>query len=348
MNSRLYLDHAATTPLLDAAKKAMYRGLDLWANPSSPHKEGREMRQAVESARFQIKQALNWPHHLIFTSGASEAIALVLQQNIFKKSTISAVEHDAFRRTGIAVETLPVDSAGYVQLDNLPEKQVIAIQAVNNETGVIQPFDEVASKIREKNSLWFADSSQSAGKIDLPDADFISISAHKLGGPPGIGALLVRDLANLLPFGGQEQGYRAGTENGPAILGFAAAVAQDKSWLKKTKALREKLDHAILAAGGGIIAENSSRIPTIASYHMPNIAAKTQLILFDMAGISISAGSACASGSLKISPVLEAMGYDHKKAEEVIRVSFGPETNEAVIERFIQTWRHIAENKRAH
>ncbi|MFT8737007.1 MAG: aminotransferase class V-fold PLP-dependent enzyme [Zymomonas mobilis] len=346
MNSRIYLDYAATTPITDSAKRAMTEAFEIWANPSSPHKDGRHMRALIEEARIRIKAALNWPYQLVFTSGASESIAMVLQRNTLKQCSISAVEHDAFLRAGIVPDILPVDENGYIIPENLPENQLVAVQTVNNETGVIQPAEILAQRVREKNSLWFADAAQSAGKISLPDADFISISAHKLGGPPGIGALLIRDWAKLKPFGGQEQGYRAGTENAPAILAFAAAVCENKEWFEKSAALREKLDQAILSFGGEIVAHQSQRIPTIASYRMSGMVAKTQLILFDMAGISISAGSACSSGSLKSSPVLKAMGWGDKEAQEVIRVSFGRETTESDIDHFIKTWQQISEQRK--
>ncbi|MFT8796640.1 cysteine desulfurase family protein [Zymomonas mobilis] len=346
MNSRIYLDYAATTPITTSARQAMDEAFDIWANPSSPHKDGRHMRALIEEARIRIKEALNWPHHLIFTSGASESIAMVLQRNTLEQCSISAVEHDAFLRAGIIPNILPVDKNGYIIPEKLPENQLVGVQTVNNETGVIQPADILRQTLSEKNSLWFADAAQSAGKMPLPDADFISLSAHKLGGAPGVGALLIRDWAKLKPFGGQEQGYRAGTENAPAILGFAAAVCEKKDWFEKADALREKLDQAIIASGGEVVAYQSERIPTIASYRMPDMVAKTQLILFDMAGISISAGSACSSGSLKSSPVLKAMGWGDKEAQEVIRVSFGRETTESDIDQFIKIWRQIAEQRK--
>lgn len=346
MNSRIYLDYAATTPITAAAKHAMVEAFDIWANPSSPHKDGRHMRALIEDARIRIKEALNWPHHLVFTSGASESIAMVLQRNTLKQCSISAVEHDAFLRACIVPDILPVDKNGYIIPEKLPENQLVAVQTVNNETGVIQPADVLTESLREKNSLWFADAAQSAGKIPLPDADFISLSAHKLGGAPGIGALLIRDWAKLKPFGGQEQGYRAGTENAPAILAFAAAVCENKDWFEKSVALRAKLDQAILSSGGEIVANQSQRIPTIASYRMPGMVAKTQLILFDMMGISISAGSACSSGSLKASPVLKAMGWGDQEAQEVIRVSLGRETTESEVDHFIKTWLQISEQRK--
>ena len=185
----------------------------------------------------------------------------------------------------------------------------------------------------------FADCSQSAGKMPLPDADLIAVSAHKLGGPPGIGALLLRDLSLLTPSGGQEKGYRGGTQNLPAAAGFAVALEQDFGWLEKAARLRAMLDSEIAGAGGEVVAADSARLPTIASYRMPGKSSQAQLVRLDMAGIAVSAGSACSSGTIKPSHVLTAMGWDAQAAGEVVRVSFGPQTSEADVQRFVRAWR---------
>jgi cysteine desulfurase len=215
---------------------------------------------------------------------------------------------------------------------------VLAIQHVNNETGVIQPLDA----IDRYGAILFADCAQSAGKLPLPKADMIAISAHKFGGPPGIGALLIRDLALIEPSGGQEQGYRAGTENLPAIIAMAAALEARENWLPRSADMRARLDAAIEAAGGIIVARDAPRLPTIASYRMPGLSARAQLIQFDMKGISVSAGSACSSGSLKTSHVLGAMGWDDAAASEVVRVSFGPQTCDSELDSFIEIWTAMA------
>lgn len=345
--SRLYLDHAATTPLLPAAQAAMAEGLERWANPSSPHAEGRAARAALEEARRRIAKSLNFEGDVIFTSGASEAIDIALRRARASKRMISAAEHDAVRRAAGDAVVLPVSSGGIVEVRPDWEDAVIAIQAVNNETGVIQPLGKLVAAIRLAGGLLLADCAQSAGKLPLPDADFIAVSAHKLGGPPGIGALLVRDLATLNPSGGQEQGYRGGTENLPAILGFAAALETGIGWMERARILRARLDAAIRENGGEVVADVSERLPSIASYRMPGVAATTQLIRFDIAGIAVSAGSACSSGSLKPSHVLAAMGWDEAAAREVIRISFGPDTLEADVDRAIIEWRTIASSRRA-
>ncbi|ATE64907.1 cysteine desulfurase family protein [Rhizorhabdus dicambivorans] len=344
---RLYLDHAATTPLLPAARAAMAEGLERWANPSSPHAEGRAARAALEDARARIARALGATGTILFTSGATEALEIALRRGRGERSLVSAVEHDAVRRAAPAAGRLPVSADGIVQPGPLKAGTLVAIQAVNNETGVIQPLGELGVVVREAGGLLLADCAQSAGKMPLPDADFIGISAHKLGGPPGIGALIVRDLTTLEPSGGQEQGYRGGTENLPAVLGFAVAAEADAAWLDRARILRARLDAAIRENGGAIVADGAERLPTIASYRMPGVAATGQLIRFDLAGIAVSAGSACSSGSLKPSHVLAAMGWSEGDAREVIRVSFGRDTNEADIDRFISEWRAIAESARA-
>lgn len=344
---RLYLDHAATTPLLPAARAAMADGLLHWANPSSPHAEGRAARAALEDARRRIAAALGYGGTIIFTSGASEAIGIALTRARADARFVAAVEHDAVRRAAPDARIMPVSADGIVELPifdgGVP---LVAIQAVNNETGVIQPLGDQLAAIRDAGGLLLADCAQAAGKLPLPDADFIAISAHKFGGPPGVGALFVRDLATLMPSGGQEQGYRGGTENLPAVLGFAAALEARVGWLDRARILRARFDLAIRENGGIIVADGAERLPTIASYRMPGVAATTQLIRFDMAGIAVSAGSACSSGSLKPSHVLAAMGWNETEAREVVRISFGPDTCEADIDRVIATWQTIATSVR--
>lgn len=350
--ARLYLDHAATTPMLPQARAAMANAMANWANPSSPHADGRAARAALEDARARICAALEWDGHVIFTSGASEAIAIALLRAKAGRIVTSPVEHDAVLRVAKDAERLAVDGSGIVLHSSsaLEEKRdasrrwhdgensLLAIQHVNNETGVIQPLD----RIERGDAILFADCAQSAGKLPLPDADMIAVSAHKFGGPPGIGALLIRDLALIEPSGGQEQGYRAGTENLPAILGMAAALEAREDWVARAADMRARLDAAIEAAGGLVVARDAPRIPTIASYRMPGLSARAQLIQFDLAGISVSAGSACSSGSLKPSHVLSAMGWAETAAGEVVRVSLGPQTSETDVERFLAAWTAMA------
>lgn len=343
-DARLYLDHAATTPMVQAARMAMMDALATWANPSSPHAEGRFARAALEGARRKIASALVWQGAVIFTSGASEAIAIALNRTKAGAQMLSPIEHDAVLRCASDAAQLAVDTDGRVIVDQtFTSRALVAVQHVNNETGVIQPIAQIARAVHATGGVMFVDCAQSAGKIDLPEqADMIALSGHKFGGPPGVGALLVRDLNLLHPSGGQEQGYRGGTENVPAVLAMAAALDEDRHWMGRAAALRTQLDDAIRAQGGDVVAGMAQRLPTIASYRMPGVSARAQLIQFDGAGISVSAGAACSSGTLKTSPVLRAMGWTSAAADEVIRVSFGPQTNAADIVRLIDKWREIA------
>ena len=224
---------------------------------------------------------------------------------------------------------------------------LVAIQQVNNETGVIQPMDEIVEAVRSAGSLLLADCAQSAGKMPLPDADFIAVSAHKLGGPPGIGALLVRDLATLEPSGGQEQGYRRGTQDAPAAAGFAAALENRAFDMPRLAELRRRLDEGVKAAGGVVIAEDSPRIANIGAVALPGAAQSSLLVQFDLAGFAVSAGSACSSGKMKQSLVLEAMGVAPGIASSFLRISFGPSTSEADVDAFLAEWRRIADRASA-
>ncbi len=340
MTQRIYLDHAATTPLLPAARAAMAQGFDIWANPSSPHGEGRAAKALLEDARGRIGAALGWDGALLFTSGASEALAIALTRSKAADALAGATEHDAVLRHVPPERRLPVEASGIVQLpDAIPPGALLAIQQVNSETGVIQPLDDLAERIHAAGALLLADCSQGAGKLPLPaSADLIVVSAHKLGGPVGIGALLVRDLALLSPSGGQEQGYRAGTEAMPLALGFAAALEEPRDWLADAARWRAQLDEAIVAMGGELVAADAPRLPTIAGYRMPGLSAQAQLIRFDMAGIAVSAGSACSSGTLKASGVLTAMGWDAAHAGEVVRVSLGHSGSQNEIHAFLAQW----------
>ncbi|WP_354288031.1 aminotransferase class V-fold PLP-dependent enzyme [Sphingomonas sp. UYEF23] len=352
--SRLYLDHAATTPMLPAAIAAVEAGMRSWANPSSPHAEGRAARAALEAARARIAAAYGWGGETILTSGASEALAIALARAVAARRLISAVEHDAVIRAGGDAGVVPVDGQGLLDLTALAamldgERAIVGVQWCNSETGVRQPIAEIAAIVRAAGSLLLVDGAQmpasAAGDV-VEHADFLAISAHKRGGPPGIGALLVRDIATLSPTGGQERGYRGGTENVPAALGFAAALAEAE-YVAEMRSLRAKLDDAIARSGGQLVAADAPRHSAIGAYRMPGMAAATQLIRFDMAGIAVSAGSACSSGSMKPSHVLGAMGWSVEASRDVVRVSFGRTTTEADVDRFIAEWRSIARSARA-
>jgi cysteine desulfurase len=358
VSNRLYLDHAATTPILPQAAEAVVRGLATWANPSSPHAEGRAARAMLESARNVVKSAYGWDGELLFTSGATEAIALALGRAQVASILVNVTEHDAVLRAVPEALRLPVGEDGRVDLAALeqllataPSPALVAVQWGNSETGVIQPLRDIGRLVTAAGARLFVDAAQMPPAWQSEDrpqdvADLIAISGHKRGGPPGIGGLLVRDLSLLLPTGGQERGYRGGTENVPGALGFAGAVAIPENMAAAT-GMRHRLDSAVLALGGTTVAADSLRSPLVSSYRMPGLSAAAQLIRFDMSGISVSAGSACSSGSMRPSHVLAHMGWTGDRASEVIRVSFGRQTTPADIERFISTWAAIARDARA-
>jgi cysteine desulfurase len=352
-SNRLYLDHAATTPVLPEARAAVARALEQWANPSSPHADGRKANAMLEEARRTIADALGWRHDVIFTGGASEAVEITARRAGVPDRAHGATEHAIVPHAmGPSSKVIPVSADGIIDEPALEEilaqgPALVAIQQVNNETGVIQPLDRIAEKIRAAGSLLLADCAQSAGKMPLPDADFVAACAHKLGGPPGIGVLLVRDLVTLEAVGGQEKGYRRGTQDMPAAQGFAAALAARPYDMDRLAELRKTLEEGIKEAGGVVIAENAPRIATIGSVAMPGASNAALLVQLDLAGIAVSAGSACSSGKMKASEVLAAMNVPPEVAAGFVRVSFGPDTSEADIDRFLAEWRRIRTRSKA-
>lgn len=353
--TRIYLDHAATTPMLPHAIAAAEAGMRHWANPSSPHSEGRAARAALEQARAQIAAAYGWPGETLLTSGASEALAIALGRVTLPRRLIGATEHDAVIRAAPGADVVPVLDSGVIDLDRLQAllvdqpRALVVVQWANSETGVRQPIAAIAAIVHTAGGLLLVDAAQMPPGADesLSDhADFIALSSHKRGGPPGVGALLVRDLATLEPTGGQERGYRAGTENVPGVLGYAAALGEAPD-LSRWATLRARLDDSILRSGGVVVGADAPRHAAIGSYRMPGVASTVQLIRLDLAGIAVSAGSACSSGSMKPSHVLAAMGWAEPALREVVRVSFGASTTDAEIDAFIAAWRAIAREARA-
>lgn len=318
----------------------MEEGFALWANPSSPHGEGRRARAALEDARERIKAALGWQGELIFTSGASEAAALAIVAAKIGRRLVSAVEHDCILQAAAGAPRLAVGETGALDLAALEQAlaegpAVVAVQHVNSETGNRQDLETVAGVVRDGGSLLLADCAQSAGKMALPPCDMAILSAHKFGGPIGVGALLLRDFALLEPSGGHERGYRRGTENLPGALGMAAALeAAGAPYLDP--AVLEPLDDL---AGHLPLADPT---PYIRALSMPNLSATAQVMRFDMVGIAVSQGSACSSGTMKTSHVLEAMGMEAGIAANTIRVSVGWNTMREEVERFAEVWIGLA------
>ena len=353
MSTRIFLDHAATTPVLRTAREAVARGFDAWANPSSPHAEGRGSRALLEEARATLATTLDWRHDVIFTSGASEAVEMVAARARVAGRAHGATEHAIVPHAmGPGSTVIPVGRDGLIDEKALDAvlgegPTLVAIQQVNNETGILQPLDRLAPKIRAAGSLLLADCAQSASKAPLPDADFIALSAHKLGGPPGVGALLVRDLAALSPVGGQEKGYRRGTQDAPGALAFAAALAARPYDMERLSALRARLDDGVREAGGVVIGDGSPRLANIGAVALPGASSASLLVQYDLAGIAVSAGSACSSGKMKDSAVLAAMQVPADVAAGFLRVSFGPVTSEADVDAFLAEWRRIAARVRA-
>lgn len=349
---RIYLDHAATTPVLAEARVAVADAMAQWANPSSPHADGRAARAMLERARSDIADALGWPHDVIFTSGASEALAIAGARATVRGRWHGATEHEAVPAAmGELSRVLPVTDNGLIDLAALGTAlaegpALVAIQQVNNETGVLQPLDEIADRVRPAGSLLLADCAQGAGKLRLPDADFIAVSAHKLGGPPGVGALLVKDLGTLAAMGGQERGYRRGTHNLPGIAGFAAALTTRAfaDAMPRIVELRRQLEAALSTT---VIASDTPRSPAIGAYAVEGVTSAALLVQLDLAGFAVSAGSACSSGSMKRSHVLTAMGVPPDVADSTIRISFGPSTTEGEVDAVAAAVRRIAKRARA-
>ena len=307
----------------------------------------------LERARKEIADSLAWGYEIIFTSGASEAVEIAASRARVPGRAHGSTEHAIVPYAmGAGSRVIRVGADGLIDEGDLRAAlaegpALVAIQQVNNETGVIQPLDRIAPLVREAGSLLLADCAQSAGKIPLLDADFIAACAHKLGGPPGVGVLLVKNPGTLEPVGGQEKGYRRGTQDAPSAAGFAAALTARPYDMERLGELRVGLERSIVEEGGVVIAGESPRIATIGSYAMPGVASSSQLVQFDLAGIAVSAGSACSSGSMKPSLVLEAMGLPAEFASCVVRVSLGPDTSEADIDRFVAEWRAIRDRARS-
>lgn len=337
--------------MLPEAVAAVDEGMRRWANPSSPHAEGRAARAALEEARLRIAAAYGWAHETVLTSGASESLQMALGRSMAERRLITAVEHDSVLRHSEGAATLPVDASGILDLDALRgavrDRTLVCVQWANSETGVRQPIAAIAEVVHAQGGLLLVDAAQMPARADdavMRHADLVAVSAHKRGGPPGIGALLVRDFAVLMPMGGQEKGYRAGTENLPGALGFAAAVGVPED-LRRMAELRARLEAGM--PGVEIVGAGSPRTPMIGAYRMRGVSSAVQLIRFDLGGLAVSAGSACSSGSMRPSHVLGAMGWHEPALREVVRVSFARGTSEAEVDAFGAAWRAIAGEARA-
>ncbi len=330
----------------------MQEGFAIWANPSSPHAEGRKAKQALEDARERVKRALGWDGEVIFTSGASEALWIALNRAKVDRRIVSAVEHDAVFRAAPDAEVVPlgegpcVGRAGIEEAITDKSPAIIAIQHVNSETGTMQPVEAYAAITKQNGSLLLADCSQSAAKYRIPKVDLAVISAHKFGGPIGVGALLVRDFGMIEPIGGHERGYRQGTENLLGAMGMAAALdvwaaADEYAHWDAQEALDNAIEAAI-AAGGQHLVTGGDMTAYINALAHPTLSAQAQLIRLDAMGFAVSAGSACSSGTLKKSRVLHAFGVDDDTAARTIRVSIGWNTTAEDLHRFAEAWKSLS------
>jgi cysteine desulfurase len=364
---RVYLDYNATAPLRAEAKAAMIEALDVAGNPSSVHSEGRKARGVIEAAREAVARLVGAkPSEVVFTSGATESNAWVMAQpwdTIF----VSGVEHDSVlapaRANGAKLVTLGTGRDGYVAVEEIAARvlsgavtgrTLIALQLANNETGVIQDVAAVTAFAREHGLFVHTDAVQAPGRITVDFAalgvDTLSLSAHKLGGPKGIGALVIRDHLDLVPLirgGGQERRRRAGTENLPGIAGFGAAAEAaltDLATASRIEKMRNDFEAAVRAVAPAtvIVAKAAPRLNNTTALALPGKLAETLVIRLDLAGIAVSAGSACSSGKVGASHVLEAMGLPRDVAAGTIRVSLGPLTTKDDIAAFVAAWKDIA------
>jgi cysteine desulfurase len=372
MPDRIYLDWNATTPLRPEARAAMMAAFDLCGNPSSVHAEGRQARRLMEDARQALAQAVgSVPRNVVFTSGGTEANILALNPALrtpagpVARLLVSAVEHPSVLSGGRfsldMVQTIPATRSGVIALDRLAAMladgppALVSVMAANNETGALQPISEVAKAVHAAGCLLHVDAIQALGKIpfDINEvaADLATVSAHKIGGPKGVGALILGTrtdgLVPLLRGGGQERGRRAGTENVIGISCFGAAVtaamAAREADRPHLEGLRDRLEAGLRACGGTqVFSADVPRLPNTTLFTAPGLKAETAVIGFDLEGIAVSSGSACSSGKVQVSHVLAAMGVGSAAAGGAVRLSLGWSTQAGDIDRCLEAWRKLS------
>jgi cysteine desulfurase len=375
MTERAYLDWNATAPLRPEARVAMIAALDEIGNPSSVHREGRAARRTVEQARERVAALLGAePRNVVFTSGGTEANMQALtpaletsqRKTRFDRLLVSAIEHASVRCGGRfpanQVEEFAVTEDGTIDLAALERRlnelkwqgklpPLVSIMAANNETGVIQPIKAAAAMIHQAGGLLHVDAIQVAGRIPCDinemEADLMTVSAHKLGGPQGIGALVKRSAAlqlgePLVRGGGQERGARAGTEDVAGIAGFGAAAASAMAGMgadaERMRFVRDRLETGLAEGPTEIFGRKAERLPNTSLFAAPGLRAETALINLDLDGLAVSSGSACSSGKVTPSHVLAAMAVPEKLVSGAIRLSIGPSTSENEIDLFLQAW----------
>jgi cysteine desulfurase len=374
MADRVYLDWNATTPLRPEARQAMAAAWDMAGNPSSVHAEGRQARRLVEDARSAVATAVGArPQDVVFASGGTEANALALTPGLRRSAgeparrlLVSAIEHPSVQSGGRfspdAIGTIRVTGSGLVDLDHLRRllsegpAALVSVMLANNETGALQPVGEVADLVHEAGGLLHVDAIQALGKIPFAlksmKADLVTLSAHKIGGPKGVGALVlaeeVQGLEPLLRGGGQELGRRAGTENVAGIAAFGAAVRAAMAALEgdatRLLGLRNRLEKGLRQTPGLIVfSEGTPRLPNTTLFTVAGLKAETAVIGFDLGGIAVSSGSACSSGKVQPSHVLAAMGFDRDLAQGAVRLSLGWSTSKEDIDLALEAWRKLAD-----
>ena len=362
MNPKIYFDHNATAPVKKPVMDAMICALKLCGNASSMHSSGRNARKLIEQSRDRVAKLIKTsPEQVIFTSGGTEANNLVIDGINRDHCLISAIEHDSILQTDKLHQKISVNEGGCVELGTLEKllrvkdtPNIVSVMLANNETGVIQPIEEIVRLSQPFDTFVHTDAIQACGKVNLDwgilGVDALSLSAHKIGGPQGVGALILNkkfDLDARFFGGGQERSFRPGTENVPGIVGFglAAELAADLDRNKGIELLRNELERKILkiAPNAVIHGQQSQRIPNTSCISMPGVLAETQIMKFDLAGIMVSAGSACSSGKVQNSHVLRAMGVKESEASSAIRVSLGYNNTIDEIDYFVKQWKKISD-----
>lgn len=375
-----YLDYNATTPVKPAVLARVAEALVIGGNPSSVHQTGRLARAAVDQARDAVADLVNAePDQIVFTSGATEANTLAIRSLAgsaaraqrgcaASRILLSALEHDsvvgAVHAADLPVEAVPVTAAGVIDLAALERMlgaggpAIVALMLANNETGVIQPVAAAAEMVHAVGGWLHCDAVQGPGRIPVDfaglGADTLTVSSHKMGGPQGVGALVVRHLSLLSPQflgGGQERGMRAGTENVAGIAGFGVAArlaADDAASTNEIKVLRDDLEVRLqhIAPALEVFGAGAERLPNTSCFALAGIASETQVIALDLAGVAVSAGAACSSGKVGASPVLRAMGVADATAGSALRVSLGWNSRRDDVDRFLGAWSGLIDRRR--
>ncbi len=367
----IYLDYNATAPVKPQVSEAIAKALAMTGNPSSVHQFGRDARNAVELARDQVAAMIGArPEEVVFTAGGTEANNMALNGVRRRRLIISAIEHPSVLRAAEAIAdsnsagneselvVLPVDGEGVVLIDALDQAlgsnaddALVSVMLANNETGVIQPVAEITSLAQQRGALVHCDAVQAPGRIAFDVAslgvDMLSLSAHKFGGPKGVGALFVQgalDLQPLIVGGGQERGRRPGTENVAGIVGFGVAAelaVDDLQRAPHLSAMRDRAEQTLsdIDPKVRVFSAGAERLPNTSCLSMPGVQSEMQVMGLDLAGIAVSAGSACSSGKVEPSHVLRALGLPDAETGCAIRISFGWASRDEEVDKLVGAWR---------